>query len=71
MNIGKPANRPDQDDTTLEAKPRTKRSGDGSPTGTPQHDLADADIKARTGSDQEEVRNTPPAGKWNEVAGNE
>jgi len=71
MNTGKPLNRPDQDDTTFTAKPRVKDVGTGRPRGTPQYGLADADIKARTGSEREQVRNTPPAGKWNEVAGNE
>jgi hypothetical protein len=34
-------------------------------------DVADADKIARTGSTNEPVRDTPPAGKWNDVAGNE
>jgi hypothetical protein len=71
MKIGKPVNRPDQDETTYTAKPRINDPGTGRPQGTPQHGLADADIKARTGATKEEVRNTPPAGKWNDVAGNE
>jgi hypothetical protein len=33
--------------------------------------IADADKIARTGSVNESVRDTPPAGKWNEVAKNE
>lgn len=33
--------------------------------------IADADKIARTGSAKESVRNTPPAGKWNDVARNE
>jgi hypothetical protein len=71
MNIGKPVDRPDQDDTIFTAKPRMKAPGTGFPRGATQHGLAEADIKARTGSDKEEIRNTPPAGKWNDVAGNE
>jgi hypothetical protein len=30
--------------------------------------VADADKKARTGSPREEVRNTPPAGTWNDTS---
>jgi hypothetical protein len=30
--------------------------------------IADADKKARTGSTDEEVRNAPPAGDWNDTA---
>jgi Raf kinase inhibitor-like YbhB/YbcL family protein len=33
--------------------------------------IADADKIARTGSANESVRDTPPAGKWNDVARNE
>jgi hypothetical protein len=32
-----------------------------------QHDIAEADKVARTGSAQERVRNTPPAGAWNDT----
>lgn len=71
MQIGKPVNRPDQDETTYTAKPRISDPGTGRPRRTPQYGLADADIKARTGKAKEEVRNTPPAGKWNDVARNE
>ena len=35
--------------------------------GEVQRGIADADKKARTGSEQEPVRNTPPAGDWNDV----
>ena len=34
-----------------------------------QKGVADADKKARTGSASETVRNTPPAGAWNETSG--
>ena len=34
-----------------------------------QKEIADADRKARTGSKEEAVRNTPPAGAWNETSG--
>jgi hypothetical protein len=33
-----------------------------------QKGIADADKKARTGSTKETVRNTPPAGAWNETS---
>jgi hypothetical protein len=36
--------------------------------GEMQPGIADADKKARTGSEREPVRNTPPAGDWNDVA---
>jgi hypothetical protein len=71
MRIGKPVDRPDQDETTFSAKPRLPRPGTGYPRGSTQHGLADADIKARTGADKEEIRNTPPAGKWNDIGANE
>lgn len=71
MQTGKPVNRPDQDETTYSVKPRLPEAGTGHPRGGTQHGVADADIKARTGSKKEDVRNTPPAGKWNDVASNE
>jgi hypothetical protein len=36
--------------------------------GEKQPGLADADKQARTGSEHEPVRHTPPAGDWNDVA---
>jgi hypothetical protein len=36
--------------------------------GEVQKGIADADKKVRTGSEEEPVRNTPPAGDWNDVA---
>jgi hypothetical protein len=33
-----------------------------------QPDIADADKVARTGTKDEQVRDTPPAGDWNDVA---
>jgi hypothetical protein len=36
--------------------------------GTVQPGIADADKKARTGTVDEPVRNTPPGGEWNEDA---
>jgi hypothetical protein len=43
----------------------------GRKAGTTQPGIADADKQARTGKAQEPVRNTPPAGSWNDVAPNE
>jgi hypothetical protein len=68
MNIGKPVDRPDQDDTASKTKPRMKDPGTGHPRGAVQPGVADADVKARTGSTHEPVRDVPPAGKWNDVA---
>lgn len=45
--------------TTPESRPQR---------GEVQRGIADADKKARTGSEHEFVRNTPPAGDWNDVA---
>jgi hypothetical protein len=36
--------------------------------GQMQPGIADADKKVRTGSEHEPVRDTPPAGDWNDVA---
>ena len=36
--------------------------------GEMQPGIADADKKVRTGSETERVRDTPPAGDWNDVA---
>ena len=60
MQIGKPVNRPDQDETTYTAKPRLSDPGTGRPPDTPQHGVADADIKARTGTTKEELTSSPP-----------
>jgi len=43
----------------------------GRTAGTTQPGIADADKQARTGKVNEPVRNTPPAGGWNDVASNE
>jgi hypothetical protein len=32
-----------------------------------KHDIAEADKVARTGSSDEKVRDTPPAGAWNDT----
>jgi hypothetical protein len=46
-----------------QSEPTAKRG----PAGV-QHGIADADKIARTGSPDESVRNTPPAGAWNDVS---
>lgn len=43
------------------ARPDRDRSG-------VQRDIAKADKVARTGSSQEKVRDTPPAGAWNDTS---
>ena len=45
-----------------------QQSRNGRVAGTVQPGIADDDKRARTGSGQEEVRHTPPAGDWNDVA---
>jgi hypothetical protein len=42
--------------------------GVGDKPDTVQPNIADADKTARTGSKDEDVRNTPPAGDWNDDA---
>jgi hypothetical protein len=55
--------------------PRTQRPPDDGPHGVESEEprgiekgIADADKRARSGSKQEPVRNTPPAGAWNDTA---
>ena len=50
------------ENTAVPASPRPRE-----PRGI-QKGIADADKKARTGSTEETVRNTPPAGAWNETS---
>lgn len=59
---------PHESERTL---PSTGGAPGGRKAGTVQPGLADADKRARTGKVQEPVRNTPPAGSWNDVAPNE
>jgi hypothetical protein len=47
------------------------KSGDARHRGTTHPGVADADKRARTGSSDERTRDTPPAGKWNDIASNE
>jgi hypothetical protein len=58
---------PHESEKTL---PSTKPTA-GREAGTAQPGIADADERARTGAGNEPVRNTPPAGSWNDVAPNE
>ncbi len=54
--------------------PDHPRAGDASPAEESEEPrgietgIADADKQARTGSRYEPVRNTPPAGAWNDTA---
>jgi hypothetical protein len=48
--------------------PATGTPAGGRKAGTTQPGIADADKKARTGHSEEPVRNTPPAGSWNDVS---
>ena len=56
---------PHESEDTL---PSTNPDGGGRKAGTTQPGIADADKRARTGTTDEPVRNTPPAGSWNDVA---
>ena len=58
---------PHESEKTL---PATGTPG-GRKAGTTQPGIAAADKQARTGKTDEPVRNTPPAGSWNDVASNE
>ena len=58
---------PHESEKTL---PSTGAKG-GREAGTTQPGIADSDKYARTGKSDEAVRNTPPAGSWNDVAANE
>jgi hypothetical protein len=68
MPAGKPVNRPnqDEDDSDLAARPHdtalTREPG-GVTRG-----IAETDKRVRTGNAKEPVRNTPPAGAWNETS---
>jgi hypothetical protein len=68
MASRKATDRPDQDETLNSPPIRTSDVGLARGPGSKQPGVADADKKARTGSEQESVRNTPPAGDWNDVA---
>ncbi|MBS0422079.1 MAG: hypothetical protein JSR66_30515 [Proteobacteria bacterium] len=49
----------------------SKSSPGGRKAGTTQPGIADEDKRVRSGNVDEPVRNTPPAGSWNDVASNE
>ena len=59
---------PHESEQTL---PSSAGAAGGRKAGTTQPGMADADKQARTGKVAEPVRNTPPAGSWNDVAPNE
>lgn len=54
---------PTDEESSPETLPRSQE-----PRGI-QKGIADADKIARTGSTEESVRDTPPAGAWNDTAG--
>jgi hypothetical protein len=58
-NPGNDREKPDREDT--------RTSDPREPRGVEQ-EIAEADKKARTGSKSEPVRNTPPAGAWNDTS---
>jgi hypothetical protein len=64
----KPVNRPtqDEDESALQVRPIDSAMG-GEPRGVQSH-IADADKKARSGTEEEPVRSTPPAGAWNDTS---
>lgn len=55
------------DRTTGPEEPSERSSPWQEPRGV-QKDIADADKVSRTGSKEEPVRNTPPAGAWNDTS---
>ncbi len=52
----------------LEERRNESGSGEAEEPRGIERGIADADKKARTGSTDERVRNTPPAGAWNDTA---
>jgi hypothetical protein len=58
-NPGNDREKPDREDA--------RTSDPREPRGVEQ-EIAEADKKARTGSKSEPVRNTPPAGAWNDTS---
>jgi hypothetical protein len=67
MRSAKEVNRPIQDDERPDESGKGVRRDAGEPRGV-QPGIADADKIARTGTADEPVRNTPPAGKWNDTS---
>jgi hypothetical protein len=62
-----PRNRPNQDEERGRVEGRPSEGGIGQePRGVQEH-IADDDKLARTGSVDEKVRDTPPAGEWNDT----
>jgi Raf kinase inhibitor-like YbhB/YbcL family protein len=55
----------------FEKPPARPKAQEAPSRGVVHPEIADADKLARTGRVDEPVRNTPPAGSWNDVAGNE
>jgi hypothetical protein len=63
----KDQNRPHQDDERRDESGKGIRREPREPRGI-QSGIADADKLARVGTADEPVRNTPPAGEWNETS---
>jgi len=62
-----PKTEPSEQNRERNGNPAEDDSGPGrEPRGVQKH-IADADKKARTGADEEPVRNTPPGGDWNDT----
>lgn len=59
--------RPDQDEEPNVLQRHATDLGIGREPGGVQDGIADADKTARSGTVDEPVRNTPPAGEWNET----
>ena len=58
-------------DSSNDVTDQVRKDSPSTPTEEPrgiEKGIADADKKARTGTAQELVRNTPPAGAWNDTA---
>jgi hypothetical protein len=62
-----PRNRPKQDEGRNRASHRSDEGVGREPRGV-QTGIADADKQVRTGKTEEHVRDTPPAGRWNDTS---
>jgi hypothetical protein len=65
---GKPVNRPNQDEDDSDFEARSRDTALTREPGGVTRGIADMDKRVRTGSAKEGVRNTPPAGAWNETS---
>ena len=68
LKAPKPRFRPNEDEDRPPVEGHPPEMGVGREHPGIQHDIADADEKARTKTGTKEtVRNTPPAGDWNDT----